>query len=96
MASDVSELTINYEEDGLVVVKELDKIVKIVRKHIPLHTADAIKASLRSDLEVINYTHLNIDKEGLKLIMDYALEGHILEEGLDIDLFADENFKIEL
>ena len=27
MASDVSELTINYEEDGLVVVKELDKIV---------------------------------------------------------------------
>ncbi len=27
MASDVSELTINYEEDGLVIVKELDKIV---------------------------------------------------------------------
>ena len=27
MASDVSELTINYEEDGVVTVKELDKIV---------------------------------------------------------------------
>jgi hypothetical protein len=27
MASDVSELTVNYEEDGVVTVKELDKIV---------------------------------------------------------------------
>lgn len=27
MASDVSELTINYEEDGVVTLKELDKIV---------------------------------------------------------------------
>ena len=27
MASEIEELTINYEEDGLVVVKELDKEV---------------------------------------------------------------------
>nr|MBF0221718.1 hypothetical protein [Desulfobulbaceae bacterium] len=27
MASDVSELTINFEEDGVVTLKELDKIV---------------------------------------------------------------------
>jgi len=27
MASDVGELTIKYEEDGIVIVKELDKIV---------------------------------------------------------------------
>lgn len=27
MASDVDELTIKYEEDGIVIVKELDKIV---------------------------------------------------------------------
>ncbi|PHR59621.1 MAG: nitrate ABC transporter substrate-binding protein [Arcobacter sp.] len=76
--------------------KSLDEIVKIVRKHIPLHTAKAIKASLRYDLEVINYKHLNIDKPGLKLIMDYAIEGKVLKQGLDIDLFADERFYIEL
>lgn len=27
MASDVNELTINYEEDGLLLVKELDKVI---------------------------------------------------------------------
>ncbi|HIC42931.1 MAG TPA: nitrate ABC transporter substrate-binding protein [Sulfurimonas sp.] len=76
--------------------KSLDKIVEIVRKHIPLHTAKAIKASLRYDLEVINYKHLNIDKKGLKLIMDYAIEGKTLKQGLDIDTFADERFKVNL
>lgn len=27
MASDVNEITVNYEEDGLLVVKELDKAI---------------------------------------------------------------------
>jgi len=27
MSSDVNELTVNYEEDGILVVKELDKVV---------------------------------------------------------------------
>lgn len=27
MASDVNELTINYEEDGVIIVKELDKVI---------------------------------------------------------------------
>ncbi len=27
MASDVEEITINYEEDGIVITKELDKVV---------------------------------------------------------------------
>lgn len=27
MASDVNEITINYEEDGIVIVKELDKVI---------------------------------------------------------------------
>jgi len=76
--------------------QELDDIIKIVRKHIPLHTKEAIKASLRDDLEVINYRHLNIDKKGLKLIMDYAIEGKVLSKGLDIDTFADEQFHITL
>jgi len=87
-----ADIEIAKKEGG----KELDAIVKIVRKHIPLHTAPAIRASLRSDLEVINYTHLNIDKKGLQLIMNYALEGKILKKGLNIDEFADERFHIDL
>ena len=27
MASDVNEITIKYEEDGIVIVKELDKVI---------------------------------------------------------------------
>ena len=27
MASDVNEITINYEEDGILIVKELDKVI---------------------------------------------------------------------
>jgi len=27
MASDISEITINYEEDGIIIVKELDKVI---------------------------------------------------------------------
>jgi len=42
--------------------KELDKIVSIIRKHIKAHTKEAIIASLDSELYVINYKHLNIDK----------------------------------
>jgi len=76
--------------------KELKDIIKIIRKHIPSHTADAIKASLRDDLRVINYTHLNVDKKGLRLIMNYAIEGKVLKKGLNIDEFADESFHIKL
>jgi len=76
--------------------KELEEIVKIVRKHIPLHTEDAIAASLRADLEVINYNHLNIDKDGLKLIMNLAIEGKVLNKGLNIDEFAYEGFHIKI
>jgi len=76
--------------------KELETIITLIRKHIPLHSAVAIKASLRDDLRVINYTHLNVDKKGLKLIMDYAIEGKVLKKGLNIDEFADESFHIDL
>jgi len=72
--------------------KKLEEIVKIIRKHIPLHSRDAIIASLDPDLRVINYQHLNIDLQGLKLIMDLALEGEILKNEIDIELFADKRF----
>lgn len=58
---------------------KLEAIVNIVRKHIKAHTRKAIIASLNPDLRVINYQNLDIDEAGLKLIMDYAVEGGILK-----------------
>lgn len=70
----------------------LEAIVKIVRKHIPAHTREAIIASLDPHLRVINYQYLNVDKAGLKQIMDLAVEGSILKTPVDIDTFADTRF----
>jgi len=70
----------------------LEEIVKIVRKHVKAHTRDAIVASLDLRLNVINYKRLNVDKEGLKQIMAYAIEGKILKKGVDVSSFADESF----
>lgn len=72
--------------------KALEAIVRIVRKHIPAHTRAAIIASLDPKLRVINYQHLNVDKAGLKQIMDLAVEGGILKQAVDIDAFADTRF----
>ncbi|MBV1872395.1 MAG: ABC transporter substrate-binding protein [Gammaproteobacteria bacterium] len=74
----------------------LDAIVKIVRKHIPAHNRKAITASLDPNLRVINYQNLNVDKAGLKQIMDLAVEGGILKTGVDIDEFADTQFQVDL
>jgi len=70
----------------------LKKIISIVRKHIPEHSEKAIIASLDPELNVINYKHLNIDKAGLKVIMELAVEGKIMLEAIDIDNFADTRF----
>lgn len=70
----------------------LEEIVKIIRKYIPAHTREAIIASLNPDLRVINYQHLDIDKPGLRQIMEHAVEGGILKQAIDIDQFADERF----
>ncbi len=72
--------------------KKLEAIVKIIRKHIPAHTREAIIASLDPKLRVINYEHLKVDKVGLKQIMDLAVEGGILKKPVDIDAFANTNF----
>ena len=70
----------------------LEEIVNIVQKHIPLHKRLAIIASLNPELKVINYQNINIDKPGLKQIMDYAVEGKIIKNAINIDEFADEQF----
>lgn len=74
--------------------ERLESIVRIIRKHIPAHNREAIIASLDPELRVINYQNLNIDKPGLKQIMDLAVEGGILEQSINIDAFADERFNI--
>ena len=72
--------------------KSLQQIVNIIHKHIPAHSREAIVASLDPELRVINYLNLNIDKAGLKQIMDFAVEGGILKQPVDIEKFADERF----
>ncbi len=74
--------------------KALEEIVQMVRKHIPAHGKQAIIASLSAELGVINYNHLNIDKAGLTQIMDYAVQGGILEQPVQVDSFADERFVV--
>ncbi len=71
---------------------KLEAIVEIVRKHIPAHNREAIIASLDPKLRVINYQNLNVDKAGLKQIMDLAVEGGILKQAVNIDDFADVSF----
>lgn len=74
----------------------LATIAEMIRKHIPEHTEDAITESLRPDLNVINYRHLNVDKAGLKQIMDLAVEGGILKRTIDIEAMTDESFATQI
>ncbi len=67
-----------------------------IRLHIPEHNEEAILQSLRPDLNVINYKNLNVDKKGLKLIMELAVEAKILKKFLDIDAFTDEHFSTDI
>ena len=71
-------------------------ISDMIRKHIPEHSHESIIQSLRPDLNVINYRHLNVDKGGLKQIMDLSVEAGILKKPIDIDAFADESFSTKI
>ncbi len=71
---------------------DLEDIVSIIQKHIPEHTRDAILASLNPNLRVINYEGLNVDKEGLAVIMDLGLEAGILEPVIGLNVFAGSRF----
>ena len=70
----------------------LESIALMVNKeHIPEHSTAAIMASLDWQLGVINYSNLNIDKGGLKQIMDLSVEAGMIAP-IDIDAFADNSF----
>lgn len=74
---------------------QLEEIVTMIRKHIPKHSAQAITQSLRADLNVINYSNLNVDsnsKTSFKHIMELAFEAGFISEKIDIEALADESF----
>ena len=78
---------------------QLDEIVSMIRKHIPKHSAKAIAQSLRPDLNVINYSNLNVDsnsKQSFKEIMELAFEAGFISEIIDINLLADESFSTKI
>lgn len=74
--------------------RALRDIAVQVNKYIPGHNIEAVEQSLRADLAVINYSNMNVDKPGIRLIMDLAVEGGILKKKIDIDAFADEGFSV--
>lgn len=71
-------------------------ISDMIRKHIPEHNQEAIIQSLRPDLNVINYKNMNVDKAGLKQIMDYAVKGGIMKAPINIEAFADDSFATKI
>lgn len=74
----------------------LKEIAQTVNKYIPLHSVDAVTQSLRYDLGVINYSNLNVDADGLKYIMDLAVEGHVLKKAVDVNAFVDPSFSTDI
>jgi len=75
---------------------ELVEIATLIRRHIPVHTEEAIIQSLNKDLDVINYVNLNIDKAGLKQVMDLAVESGVISQSIDIEAFSNNEFATEL
>ncbi|MDC2887733.1 ABC transporter substrate-binding protein [Psychrosphaera algicola] len=72
--------------------EKLNEIIKMVQKHIPAHTTEAIRLSLDPTLRVINYEHLDIDKPGLKLMMNLGLESGTITSPVNINNFAAKEF----
>lgn len=73
----------------------MDAVIRMIQTHIPSHSSDAIRESLRPDLMVINYRHLGVDKDAkwsIRQIMDLAVEAGFLKCEIDIDALADESF----
>ncbi len=86
----------DIEKARLVGGNAMLEIANMVRKHIPEHNQEAIIQSLRPDLNVINYKYLNIDKPGIEMIMNLAVEGNILKQKINIDDFSDAQFATEI
>lgn len=69
--------------------EELQHLIDLIQKHIPAHSDDAIITSLDPHLRIINYDNLEVDKPGLKVIMNFALESGVLKQPVDLNVFSD-------
>ncbi|MFK5893814.1 MAG: ABC transporter substrate-binding protein [Pseudomonadota bacterium] len=79
--------------------ENMEQIVKMIRKHIPAHNRSAIIESLRVDLNVINYRHMNVDhnaKSSFREIMELAYEAGFIKKKINIEELADESFATEV
>jgi NitT/TauT family transport system substrate-binding protein len=77
----------------------MEEIVRMVRKHIPAHTREAIIQSLRPDLNAINFSNLNVDdnaKGSFREIMNLAYEAGFIHKRIDINQLADPQFSTEI
>jgi len=77
----------------------MDQIVNMIQKHIPAHNRSAIIESLRIDLNVINYRHMNVDhnaKSSFREIMELAYEAGFIKKKINIEELADESFATEV
>ncbi|MBF0157873.1 MAG: ABC transporter substrate-binding protein [Magnetococcales bacterium] len=71
---------------------EMQEIVGLIQRHLPQHGSEAIVQSLRTDIDAINYRHLDTDRPGLQMIMELAVEAGILQQPIDLDAFTDPGF----
>lgn len=67
-------------------------IARMIRRHVPEHSEEAIIQSLRPDLQVINYRNLNPDLPGLYRIMELAVEAGVLAAPVDLEALVDLRF----
>lgn len=77
----------------------MQKIITMIRKHIPAHTPQAIQEALQSDSRGINYLNLNVDsnaKESFKEIMELAYEAGFIKQLINIEALADERFATKI
>ena len=73
----------------------LREMAQLIRRHIPAHTEEAIIQSLDRELDVIHYHDLDVDLEGMRRVMDLALEGGVLQQTVELEQFADTRFSSE-
>ncbi|NOQ31266.1 MAG: nitrate ABC transporter substrate-binding protein [Helicobacteraceae bacterium] len=75
--------------------QQLEEIIKMITRHIPAHTPEAIKESLNPDIMAINYKNLNIDqnsKDSFDEIMNLAYEAGFIKSKIDINKLTDDSF----
>jgi NitT/TauT family transport system substrate-binding protein len=77
----------------------LHAVIALIRKHVPAHSEDAIRESLRADLNVINYLNLNVDanaKSSFQVIMELAREAGFIRQLVDIESLANGDFATDV